>query len=229
MPNSWKVEMSAPLVLTEFYVPPPRPDLRFTTSEATTLLNQVIGLDLSLDGVTALGARTEGWIAGLQLAALSMHTRDDAAGLGQSFSGSHLYVLDYLTDEVLRQQSPIVQEFLLKTPILERLSGPLCDEVAGNQEITESTSPPDSLTPRLPHSQSIQEHLEDANLFIVPLNDQRQWYRYHSLFAVFLQAHLQRMAPEQLPNLHRRAGAWYQGHGLPAEGIGHALLAGDSE
>ena len=202
-------------------------DLRFTPSEVTAFLNQVMGLGLSPTDVTALEARTEGWIAGLQLAALSMRDRDDAAGLAQSFSGSHRYLLDYLTDEVLRQQPPVVQEFLLRTSILEQLSGPLCDEVAGNLETTKLACSADSSTPRSPDSQSILEYLEAANLFVVPLDDRREWYRYHSLFADFLQAYLQRTAPEQVPRLHRRAAAWYEGHGLPAEAINHALLARD--
>jgi LuxR family maltose regulon positive regulatory protein len=202
-------------------------DLRFTPGEVTAFLNQVMGFDLSPADVAALAVRTEGWIAGLQLAALSMRDRDDAAGFARSFSGSHRYVLDYLTDEVLRQQPPVVQEFLLRTSILEQLSGPLCDEVAGNLETTELACSADSPTPRFPDSQSILEYLEAANLFVVPLDDRRGWYRYHSLFADFLQAHLQRTAPEQLPKLHRRAAAWYQGHGLPTEAINHALLAGD--
>jgi LuxR family transcriptional regulator, maltose regulon positive regulatory protein len=202
-------------------------DLRFTPGEVTAFLNQVMGFDLSPADVAALGVRTEGWIAGLQLAALSMRDRDDAAGFARSFSGSHHYVLDYLTDEVLRQQPPIVQEFLLRTSILEQLNGPLCDEVAGNLETTELARSMDSPTPRFPDSQSILEHLEAANLFVVPLDDCREWYRYHSLFADFLQAYLQRTDPEQLPKLHRRAAAWYQGHSLPAEAINHALLARD--
>ena len=202
-------------------------DLRFTPGEVTAFLNQVMGFDLSPADVAALGTRTEGWIAGLQLAALSMRDRDDAAGFARSFSGSHRYVLDYLTGEVLRQQPPIVQEFLLRTSILEQLNGPLCDEVAGNLETTELARSADSPTPRFPDTQSILEHLEAANLFVVPLDDQRKWYRYHSLFADFLQAYLQRTAPEQVPKLHQRAAAWYQGHGLLAEAIDHSLLAGD--
>jgi LuxR family maltose regulon positive regulatory protein len=202
-------------------------DLRFTPDEVTTFLSQAMGFDLSPSDVAALEARTEGWIAGLQLAAVSMRDRDDAAHFVQSFSGSHRYVLDYLTDEVLRQQPPIVQEFLLETSILERLSGPLCDEVVGAQDITALASAQDSPKLRFPNSQSILEYLEAANLFVVPLDDRREWYRYHPLFADFLQAHLQHTAPERLPILHRRATAWYEGQGLLTEGIDHALLSGD--
>ncbi len=187
-------------------------DLRFTPAEATDFLNQVMGLNLSAEDITALEARTEGWIAGLQLAALSMQGRSDAASFIKSFTGSHHFILDYLVEEVLQRQPEPVRNFLLQTAILDRLSGSLCDAVTAQDG-----------------GRGMLETLERANLFVVPLDDQRQWYRYHHLFADVLQAHLIEAQPEQVSSLHQRASAWYEQNGLPPDAIRHALAAEDFE
>ena len=206
-------------------------DLRFTPDEVATFLNDQMDLSLSADEVTTLGARTEGWIAGLQLVALSLQGRDDKAGFLQTFSGGHRYILNYLIEEVLNQQSKAVQEFLLCTAILERLCGALCDAVMG-REVMGENSPlsPYSPTPLLPtsfNSQAILEQLYHANLFLVPLDDEGQWYRYHQLFAEVLQHRLRQSQPELLPMLHQRASAWYAKNKLFTDAIRHALLAAD--
>jgi LuxR family maltose regulon positive regulatory protein len=152
-------------------------DLRFTSSEAAEFLNQVMGLDLSTEDIAALEIRTEGWIAGLQLAALSMQGHQDAASFIRSFTGSHHFVLDYLLEEVLEQQSESVQTFLLQTAVLDRLTGPLCNTLTGQD-----------------NGQAILEMLERANLFIVRLDEERRWYRYHHLFADLLHQRLRRTA-----------------------------------
>jgi LuxR family maltose regulon positive regulatory protein len=195
-------------------------DLRFTSEEATDFLNQTMGLALSPEDVAALEKRTEGWIAGLQMAAISMRGHDDTAGFVRAFTGSHRYILDYLSEEVLRQQSKDVRAFLLQTAILDRLSGALCDAVRSSA--VKSSTP-------LGNSQAILEHLERSNLFVVPLDDERRWYRYHHLFADLLRQRVQRETPDLVPDLHRRASAWYEEHGLVAEAIGHTLSAGDFE
>ena len=147
-------------------------DLRFTGSEAAAFLNQVMGLTLSAEDIAALEDRTEGWIAGLQLAALSLQGSQDVAGFIRAFAGDHRYITDYLVDEVLQRQPEDVRHFLLQTAMLERLHGPLCDAVTGQEEGTA----------RL-------EALERGNFFVVPLDDTRRWYRYHHLFADVLSAH----------------------------------------
>jgi LuxR family maltose regulon positive regulatory protein len=185
-------------------------DLRFTPAEASEFLNQVMDLNLSAEDITALEARTEGWIAGLQLAALSMQGRQDAAMFIKSFTGSHHFVLDYLVEEVLQRQPEHVRNFLLQTAILDRLSGPLCDAVTGWED-----------------GRGMLETLERGNLFVVPLDDQRQWYRYHHLFAEVLQAHLREAQPNQVPTLNQRASEWYEQNGLPSDAIRHALAAED--
>ena len=187
-------------------------DLRFTTEEAAAYLNEVMGLGLTEEDVTALEGRTEGWIAALQLAALSMRGRDDVAGFIAGFAGDDRYIVDYLVEEVLQRQSDHVRQFLLQTSILDRLSGPLCDAVTGQ----------DGGKARL-------EALDRGNLFLVPLDDRRQWYRYHQLFADVLQAHLLDERPEDIPELHRRASAWFEQSGEPSEAIRHALAAEDFE
>ena len=154
-------------------------DLRFTPAEAAEFLNQVMGLNLSAEDIAALETRTEGWIAGLQLAAISMQGQQDATSFIKSFTGSHHFVLDYLVEEVLQQQPESVQTFLLRTSILDRLCGPLCDAVL--------LDPPAS-------GQATLEYLERANLFIVPLDNERRWYRYHHLFADLLRQRLQQSA-----------------------------------
>jgi LuxR family maltose regulon positive regulatory protein len=187
-------------------------DLRFTLDEVAEFLNQVMGLGLSADDVATLASRTEGWVAGLQMAAVSMQGQEDVAGFIQAFTGSDRYILDYLVEEVLQRQSENVQTFLLQTAILDRLTGPLCDAVTGQND-----------------GQATLERLERANLFIVPLDNERRWYRYHQLFADLLRQHLQQIQPDMVPELHRRASGWYEQNGLTAEAIDHALSAGDFE
>ena len=185
-------------------------DLRFTPDEAAAFLNEVMGLDLSAADVAALETRTEGWVAGLQLAALSMRGREDVPGFIRAFAGDDRYILDYLVEEVLQRQPEGVRSFLLQTSVLERLSGPLCDAVTG-----------------LKHGKRMLEALERGNLFVVPLDDKRQWYRYHHLFANFLQAHSLEEQPDRVPALHRRASEWYEDNGLRADAVRHALAAKD--
>jgi LuxR family maltose regulon positive regulatory protein len=190
-------------------------DLRFTTEEAAAFLEQVVRLPMSADEVCKLEERTEGWITGLQLAAVAMQglgQRDQIARFVQSFSGSHRYIIDYLVDEVLGQQTPAVEEFLLLTPILERMVALLCNAVTGRED-----------------SQAILDRLEAANLFLIPPDDERRWYRYHHLFADLLRQRLRRTIPDQVPNLHRRASGWYTRHGFQTEAVHHALAGGDVE
>jgi LuxR family maltose regulon positive regulatory protein len=189
-------------------------DLRFTVHEATRFLNQMMGLALPAEDVMALDSRTEGWIVGLQLAALSLRGQDPerVAGFIAGFTGSHRYVLDYLVEEVLQRQTEAVQSFLLQTAILDRLSGALCDAVTG-----------------LSSGQSTLEELERANLFLVPLDDERRWYRYHRLFADLLRSRLEQLDSVTVTALHRRAAAWYESRGLVLEAMGHALDCGDVE
>ncbi len=187
-------------------------DLRFTPSEAAEFLNQQMGLNLSAEDVAALETRTEGWIAGLQLAAISMRGHQDTTNFIQSFTGSHHFVLDYLIEEVLGQQSESIQTFLLRTSILDRLCGPLCDSVLGSPSAS---------------GQETLEYLERANLFIVPLDDERRWYRYHHLFADVLRMHLMAEQPDKVSTLHRRASEWYEHNGSTDNAIRHALAAED--
>ncbi len=188
-------------------------DLRFTTQEAAEFLNTYMGLGLSAEDVTALESRTEGWIVGLHLAALSLQGRTDKHDFVAAFAGDNRYIADYLVEEVLWRQPPPIQAFLLQTSMLDRLSGPLCDAVTGQGG-----------------SQAILEKLEQANLFIVPLDDRRCWYRYHHLFAGLLRQRLLQVGTQDLmPRLHRRASEWYEGEGLLDEAIAHALAAPDQE
>jgi len=187
-------------------------DLRFEAAEVNTFLQAVMGLNLPPEAIAILERRTEGWIAGLQLAALSLQGRADVSGFLAAFSGSHRYVLDYLSEEVLARQPAAVQQFLLRTCLLERLSGPLCNAVTGQEG-----------------SQAMLEALERANLFVVALDDERRWYRYHHLFAQVLRTHLQQASPALVPTLHRRASAWYEQQDLPAEAVQHALAVPDVE
>ncbi|MEM7346475.1 MAG: helix-turn-helix transcriptional regulator, partial [Chloroflexota bacterium] len=199
-------------------------DLRFTPDEVATFLNQTMGLDLSATNIAALEARTEGWIAGLQLAALSMQDQQDVAGFIANFTGSHRYIFDYLAEEVLQRQPEPVQHFLLNTSILNHLTGPLCDAL---MLTSQETAPKSILTPA---SQELLEYLEQTNLFIMPLDDQRRWYRYHRLFADFLQNHLQRqIGLSGIVALHRQAADWYEQHGLEAEAVSHAFAVADVE
>ena len=201
-------------------------DLRFTSSEAAEFLNQVMGLDLSAEDIAALERRTEGWIAGLQLAAISMQGRPDTASLVQSFTGSHRHVLDYLVEEVLEQQSESVQAFLLQTSILDRLTGSLCDAVrfghaeTPNHLVGAVSSSGTALTAS---GQVILEMLDHANLFIVSLDEERNWYRYHHLFGDLLRQRLRQSQPEQTRTLHRRASEWYEQNGFPERAIEYSL------
>jgi LuxR family maltose regulon positive regulatory protein len=190
-------------------------DLRFTPSEARDFLNQVMGLELTTADVDALEDRTEGWIAGLQLAALSLRgitEREEIADFIQAFTGSNRFVIDYLADEVLSRQPPQVRDFLLRTAILDRLHGPLCDAITGGTDGTRTL-----------------EDLERGNLFVVPLDTERSWYRYHRLFVDVLHARLLAEHPEQVPDLHDRASVWYAARGLVADAVRHALAAEDFE
>ncbi len=187
-------------------------DLRFTPFEAAEFLKGVMGLDLSAQDISLLETRTEGWIAGLQLAALSMQGHQDVTGFIESFTGSHRFVLDYLVEEVLQRQPESARSFLLQTAILNRLSGPLCNAVSERDD-----------------SSRMLGDLERSNLFVVSLDDQRLWYRYHHLFAEVLQARLLEEHSEQVAALHRRASAWYEQNALPFEAIRHAFAAEDLE
>jgi LuxR family transcriptional regulator, maltose regulon positive regulatory protein len=186
-------------------------DLRFTTEEAAALLREAVAPDLPQESVAALAARTEGWAAGLQLAALSLRGQADVAGFVASFSGSHRYVLDYLTEEVLERQPDTIRGFLLETSVLEQLCGALCDAVTGRSD-----------------SQRLLEAIERANLFLVPLDEVRGWWRYHHLFADLLRARLHQQQPERVPQLHRAAAAWSEAHGLADDAVHHAVAAGDA-
>jgi LuxR family maltose regulon positive regulatory protein len=190
-------------------------DLRFTPAEAAEFLNRVMGLNLSDGDVAALETRTEGWIAGLQMAAISMRGLPDAASFIQSFTGSHRFVLDYLLEEVLQRQPLEVQTFLLRTSILERLCGPLCDAVLH----TSSGSGDATLL-----------SIERANLFVVPLDNERRWYRYHHLFGDLLRKRLgQNLAPERIAELHIQASEWYENNDLLLDAFRHAAAANDIE
>jgi LuxR family maltose regulon positive regulatory protein len=184
-------------------------DLRFTHDEAATYLGAV-GLRLTAADVALLGERTEGWIAALQLAGLSMQGREDVGGFIAGFAGNDRYIVDYLVDEVLQRQPDHVRTFLLTTSVLERLSGPLCDAVTER-----------------PDSKAMLETLDHGNLFVIPLDDIREWYRYHRLFADVLQAHLLETRPDDIAALHVRASAWYQQNGDSSEAIRHAMAAED--
>jgi LuxR family maltose regulon positive regulatory protein len=207
-------------------------DLRFTAEETTAFLNQVMRLDLAPQLVTILENRTEGWIAGLQLAALSLQglgAGEKVTGFIEAFAGNHRYVMDYLMDEVFHQQPREVQEFLLQTSVLDHLSGSLCDALLGSWETgrlgqQQPTNPPihqDS------DSQSVLEYLEDHNLFTVSLDHERCWYRYHHLLADLLRDRLHRTQPGRVPELHRRAAHWYERNELVEQAVYHALKGQD--
>ncbi len=185
-------------------------DLRFKLSEVAQFLNQVMGLDLSAYHIAALESRTEGWIAGLQLAAISMQGRQDTSSLIESFTGSHRYVLDYLIEEVLEQQPETIHSFLRQTAILDRMTGSLCDALTGQDD-----------------GQQTLEYLEQANLFIVSLDDERKWYRYHHLFADLLHARIRQSQSDTLADLHIRAAKWFEQNNSPREAVNHALLGRD--
>lgn len=187
-------------------------DLRFTEEEVVTYLNEAMGLGLSAGDVAALEQRTEGWAAGLQMAALSLRGREDAAALIDSLTGSHRNILDYLAEEVLNRQPEPVRSFLLDTSILGRLSGPLCDVVTAGTDGRETL-----------------EMLERENLFLIPLDDDREWYRYHHLFGEFLRTFIRDADRDHLAELHRRASDWFAEQGSPTEAVEHALAASDFE
>jgi LuxR family transcriptional regulator, maltose regulon positive regulatory protein len=187
-------------------------DLRFTMEEVEAFVSQVVERSLSTEQVAALNVRTEGWIAGLQIAALSLQGHADIPGFIEAFSGSHRHILGYLAEEVINQQPKDTLDFLLQTSILDRLSGTLCDAVTGNSD-----------------GQFMLENVEHANLFIDGLDDQREWYRYHHLFAEVLRTRLQQAQPHLIPELHRRASLWYEQNHLWTESINHVLLIPDYE
>ncbi|MEJ2557004.1 MAG: LuxR C-terminal-related transcriptional regulator [Anaerolineae bacterium] len=187
-------------------------DLRFTLEDAATLLQGVWELNLPEESIAALEERTEGWVTGLQLAALSLRGASDPARFIQSFTGSQRYVLDYLAGEVLEQQPGQVRSFLLETSVLAQLSGPLCDALTSRGD-----------------GQEMLEHLERANLFLVPLDQERRWYRYHHLFADLLLARLGAADPKRVLELHRKAATWYEEYGMVGDAMRHALAAGEAE
>ncbi|MFN2233636.1 MAG: LuxR C-terminal-related transcriptional regulator, partial [Anaerolineales bacterium] len=189
-------------------------DLRFTVEEAAKLLNETMGLNLNAAQIEALEARTEGWVSGLQLAALSMQGRADVEHFVRSFTGSNRYILDYLIEEVFQQQPDEIKTFLLKTSILDQMTASLCDAI-----LTTGAHPPPAV-----HSQGILEQLDRANLFIIPLDESRQWFRYHQLFADLLRHHL-RLKEADLSELHCKAGDWLAGHGFAGMAIEHFLTA----
>jgi len=186
-------------------------DLRFTAAEAAELLRSA-GLELASSDVEVLTDRTEGWAAVLRLAAISLRGRPDQAALLKQFGASHRYILDYVVEEVVAGLPPEDQGFLLRTSILDRLCGPLCDAVAGGAD-----------------GQARLEALEQANLLIIPLDDERRWYRYHALFAEILRARLRTLHPDEIAGLHARASAWHEARGDDDEAIGHARRSGDLE
>ena len=185
-------------------------DLRFTTEEASAFLNQMMNLNLSVENIAALESRTEGWIAGLQLAALSMQGREDIASFIQAFTGSHRFVLDYLVEEVLKHETEDIRGFLLQTAILDKFCASLCNAVTERED-----------------GKEILDALERSNLFLIPLDDKRQWYRYHHLFAEVLLAHLLERQSQKVSSLHQRASVWYEQNGLRSDAIRHALAAKD--
>jgi LuxR family maltose regulon positive regulatory protein len=189
-------------------------ELRFTLDEIAAFLIQIMKLPVSAEDISALETRTEGWVAGLQMAALSMQGRSDISQFIQVFSGSHRYILDYLAEEVLNRQSEDVRNFLLTTSILERLSGPLCDAIIGEAQN---------------NSQEILEYLDRSNLFLIALDDERTWFRYHHLFADLLRARLGQSQPALVPKLHLLASDWFDQNGFTAEAIQHSLAAADHE
>jgi LuxR family maltose regulon positive regulatory protein len=185
-------------------------DLRFSVNEAEEFLNRVYGLDLSANDISALESRTEGWIAGLLLAVQSMQGRQDVSSFIHAFSGNHRYIVDYLMEEVFRQRPKGTRDFLLQTSILDRLCAPLCDALLERRD-----------------SQTTLEELEHANLFLVSLDDQSVWFRYHQLFADVLRARLQQTHPDLIPKLHQRAAQWFESNNQMSEAARHALATKD--
>lgn len=195
-------------------------DLRFTLAETSAFFEDVVGFRLTPDQIAELDTRTEGWITGLQLVGLSLKDREHSTELIETLDGTHRYILDYLVEEVFSDLPPFLQAFLLRVSILERLSPGLCDAVVG---ILDRDEEPDR-----PHqSREILEFLDASNLFVVPLDSQRQWYRFHPLFADFLRDRLIDQHPAELPDLHRRAAAWYAANDLLSEAVQHSFSAKD--
>lgn len=195
-------------------------DLRFTSDEAAAFLNQTFGLELTPEQVSALENRTEGWIAGLQMAAISMQGRQDTAQFIEVFSGSHRFIMDYLAEEVINRQPEEIQSFLLCTSILGRLSDPLCKAVLEGEPAGANATARD-------YRPGILQQLERTNLFVLPLDEDRTWYRYHHLFADLLRVRLKQTWPELIPALHGRAAAWFEEQGWVEEAIAHAQAARD--
>ncbi len=187
-------------------------DLRFTLEEATLFLYQAMDFKIAAEDVALLEERTEGWIAGLQMAALSMQGRVDISGFIQAFRGLDRYIIEYLVEEVLQNQPEAVQDFLVRTSILGRLSGPLCDALTGQN-----------------NGRQMLIQIDRANLFLEPLDDEQYWYRYYQLFARFLRQQLRQLHPESVPELYSRASDWFEENGLLSEAISHAFEAGDDE
>jgi LuxR family maltose regulon positive regulatory protein len=185
-------------------------DLSFSTDETANLFNQSLNLQLSTRDIQLLETRTEGWAAGLQLAALSLHGRRDPSDFIKGFKGDNRYIADYLTEEVLSRQPEQLRNFLLQTSILGRLSGPLCDAVSDQE-----------------NSRQVLNTLEKANLFVIPLDDERCWYRYHHLFADLLEQRLRTQQGDLVPELHRRASQWFAQNGFKNEAVDHAFFAQD--
>jgi LuxR family maltose regulon positive regulatory protein len=185
-------------------------DLSFNADETASLFSESLNLQLSTRDIQLLKTRTEGWAAGLQLAALSLQGRKDPSGFIEAFKGDNRYIADYLTEEVLNRQSEDLRNFLLHTSILGRLSGPLCDAVSDQE-----------------HGRQVLDNLEKANLFVIPLDDERRWYRYHHLFADLLQQRLSTQQSDLIPELHRRASQWFANNGFKNEAVDHAFLAQD--
>jgi LuxR family transcriptional regulator, maltose regulon positive regulatory protein len=186
-------------------------DLRFGSDEAGTYLNQIMGLQLAAANISELVRRTEGWVAGLQMAALAIRDQADVPGFIAGFTGSNRYVIDYLADEVLGRQPPALRAFLLDTSVLDRMCASLCDDLTFRRD-----------------SQDILEGLEHANLFVDPLDEVRDWYRYHQLFADVLNQRLRHEQPGRVSELHHRASAWYERHGLVSDAVQHAIRGHDA-
>jgi LuxR family maltose regulon positive regulatory protein len=207
-------------------------DLRFTIAEAAALLNQVLGLGLAAADIASLTVRTEGWIVGLRLSALALERHANPAEFIAGFGGTHRYILEYLADEVLGRQTAVVQQFLLTTSVLDRMCPELCDALldleARDWGLGAGATSPEPLASSISSpSQPLLEEIERANLFVTPLGGEGRWYRYHPLFADFLRERLRRHYPARVPELHRRAAAWYEQQQLVVPAIAHALAAGD--
>jgi ATP/maltotriose-dependent transcriptional regulator MalT len=203
-------------------------DLRFTLEEAAEFLEKVAGLRLSTGDLAALNARAEGWVAGLQMAAASMQGQDDIPGFIQAFTGSNRFILDYLIEEVLQRQPLHIQTFLLHTSVLGRLGAPLCAAIMESEHLVEGEQVLSIAQHPLSECQAILERIERDNLFVLPLDDHREWYRYHRLFADLLQERLVRSSPELVPALHRRACLWFEEYGWIEEAIHHAIASGET-